>query len=417
MYQAPRGTADIIPGEQAYWRYVEQKASAICSLYGYERIETPTFENTRLFARGIGDGTDIVEKEMYSFKDKGDNDITLRPEGTASVCRAYIEHGMANLLQPVKLFYLTSIYRYERPQAGRLREFHQFGYEAIGDADPVIDAEVIEMAWRFYEALGLTNLNLILNSIGCNECRPKYLEELRNYYDKCNGALCRDCQTRRERNTLRLLDCKNPNCQKFVDNAPKSEDYLCPDCAQHFDSLKKYLDKLELPYTVDHKLVRGLDYYTRTVFEIQPEIEGSQNTLGGGGRYDNLIAELEGKPTPAAGFAAGIERIILNLKKQEVEIPSVEKPFVFVASMGDNARVAAVKLSSDLRKAGIGVIQSTGNKSLKAQLRQANNLAMKYTVILGDEEVALQTVVLKDMKGTGQETLPLDCLVGRLKGI
>jgi histidyl-tRNA synthetase len=417
VYQAPRGTADIIPGEQAYWRYVEQKASAICSLYGYERIETPTFENTRLFARGIGDGTDIVEKEMYSFKDKGDNDITLRPEGTASVCRAYIEHGMANLLQPVKLFYLTSIYRYERPQAGRLREFHQFGYEAIGDADPVIDAEVIEMAWRFYEALGLTNLNLILNSIGCNECRPKYLEELRNYYDKCNGALCRDCQTRRERNTLRLLDCKNPNCQKFVDNAPKSEDYLCPDCAQHFDSLKKYLDKLELPYTVDHKLVRGLDYYTRTVFEIQPEIEGSQNTLGGGGRYDNLIAELEGKPTPAAGFAAGIERIILNLKKQEVEIPSVEKPFVFVASMGDNARVAAVKLSSDLRKAGIGVIQSTGNKSLKAQLRQANNLAMKYTVILGDEEVALQTVVLKDMKGTGQETLPLDCLVGRLKGI
>ena len=416
MYQAPRGTVDILPGEQAYWRYVEQKASAICCLYGYERIDTPTFENTRLFARGIGDGTDIVEKEMYSFKDKGDNDITLRPEGTASVCRAYIEHGMANLLQPVKLFYLTSIYRYERPQAGRLREFHQFGYEAIGDADPVIDAEVIEMAWRFYEALGLKNLNLLLNSIGCGECRPNYLENLRSYYDKYDAELCKDCRTRKERNTLRLLDCKNPNCQKFVDNAPKSEDYLCPDCAQHFDSLKKYLDKLELPYRVNHKLVRGLDYYTRTVFEIQPETEGSQNTLGGGGRYDNLITELDGKPTPAAGFAAGIERIILNLKKQEVEIPPAEKAAVFVASMGDNAREAAVKLSSDLRKAGIGVIQSTGTRSLKAQLRQANNLDMKYTVILGDEEVASQTAILKDLKGTGQETIPQDCLIEKLKG-
>jgi histidyl-tRNA synthetase len=416
VYQAPRGTVDILPGEQAFWRYVEQKASAICSLYGYERIDTPTFENTRLFARGIGDGTDIVEKEMYSFKDKGDNDITLRPEGTASVCRAYIEHGMANLPQPVKLFYLTSIYRYERPQAGRLREFHQFGYEAIGDADPVIDAEVIEMAWRFYEALGLKNLNLIINSIGCSSCRPNYLENLRSYYDKYDTELCKDCRARKERNTLRLLDCKNPSCQKFVDNAPKSEDYLCPDCAQHFDSLKKYLDKLELPYTVNHKLVRGLDYYTRTVFEIQPETEGSQNTLGGGGRYDNLITELEGKPTPAAGFAAGIERIILNLKKQEVEIPPAEKPAVLVASMGDNAREAAVKLSSDLRKAGIGVIQSTGAKSLKAQLRQANNLNMKYTVILGDEEVASQMAVLKDMTGTGQETLSLDCLIEKLKG-
>ncbi len=416
MYQAPRGTVDILPQEQAYWRYVEQKASAICTLYGYERIDTPAFENTKLFARGIGDGTDIVEKEMYSFKDKGDNDITLRPEGTASVCRAYIEHGMTNLPQPVKLFYLTSIYRYERPQAGRLREFHQFGYEAIGDADPVIDAEVIEMAWRFYESLGLKKLSLIINSIGCSTCRPNYLDNLRSYYDKYDAELCKDCRTRKERNTLRLLDCKNPNCQKFVDNAPKSEDYLCPDCAQHFNLLKKYLDKLELPYTVNHKLVRGLDYYTRTVFEIQPEIEGSQNTLGGGGRYDNLIAELEGKPTPATGFAAGIERIILNLKRDGIDVPPLNMPSVFVASMGDSAREAAVKLSSDLRKAGIGVIQSTGTKSLKAQLRQANNLDMQFAIIIGDEEVASQTAVLKDMTGAGQETLPLDCLIDRLKG-
>ena len=416
MYQAPRGTADILPQEQAYWRYIEEKASAICSLYGYERIDTPTFESTRLFARGIGDGTDIVQKEMYSFKDKGDNDITLRPEGTASVCRAYIEHGMANLPQPVKLFYLTSIYRYERPQAGRLREFHQFGYEAIGDADPVIDAEVIEMAWRFYQALGLKKISLIINSIGCSDCRPNYLDNLRKYYDKYVEQLCKDCRTRKERNTLRLLDCKQLTCQKFVDNAPKSEHFLCAACAGHFNLLKKYLDRMELPYTVDHKLVRGLDYYTRTVFEIQPEIEGSQNTLGGGGRYDNLIAELEGKPTPATGFAAGIERIILNLKREGIEVPPVKKPSVFLASMGENAREAAIKLASDLRQAGIGVIQSTGAKSLKAQLRQANNLDMQFAVIIGDEEVAAGTVVLKDMKGNRQETLPTDSLADRLTG-
>ncbi|MFA5629436.1 MAG: histidine--tRNA ligase [Dehalococcoidales bacterium] len=417
MYQAPRGTADILPAEQAYRRYIEQKASLICGLYGYERIDTPTFENTKLFTRSIGDGTDIVEKEMYSFQDKGGNDITLRPEGTASVCRAYIEHGMANLPQPVKLFYLTSIYRYERPQAGRLREFHQFGYEAIGDADPVIDAEVIEMAWRFYESLGLKKLSLIVNSIGCSECRPNYLQKLRDYYDNCGEQLCKDCQTRRERNTLRLLDCKQPGCQKLIDNAPKSADYLCDSCAEHFNLLKKYLDDIGLPYSISHRLVRGLDYYTRTVFEIQPETEGAQNTLGGGGRYDNLIAELGGKPTAAIGFAAGIERIILNLKREDVQIPVISKPAVFLANMGENAKLAAVKLASDLRHAGIGIIQSTGTKSLKAQLRQANNLNMRFAIIIGDEEVASQTVVLKDMAAAGQENLSWDCLIPKLKEI
>ncbi|MFA5760884.1 MAG: histidine--tRNA ligase [Dehalococcoidales bacterium] len=416
MYQAPRGTVDILPEEQVYWRYVEQKAAAICSLYGYERIDTPTFENTKLFARGIGDGTDIVEKEMYSFKDKGDNDITLRPEGTASICRAYIEHGMANLPQPVKLYYLTSIFRYERPQAGRLREHHQFGYEAIGDADPVVDTEVIEMAWRFFQSLGLEKLSLLINSIGCKECRPNYLETLRKYYQKHSDNLCKDCRTRLERNTLRLLDCKQSNCRQFVNNAPKSIDYLCEDCGQHFNLLQKYLDKICLPYSVNHKLVRGLDYYTRTVFEIQPELEGGQSTIGGGGRYDNLISELEGKPTPAVGFATGIERIILNLKREGIAVPALYEPSVFIASMGDNARETAVKLSSDLRNAGIGVVQSTGTKSLKAQLRQANNLQMQYAVIIGDEEVASQTVILKDMAGNSQENLPVDCLIDKLKG-
>lgn len=416
MYQSPRGTVDILPEEQAYWRYVEQKAEYICSLYGFERIDTPTFENTKLFTRGIGDGTDIVEKEMYSFKDKGDNDITLRPEGTASVCRSYIEHGMSNLPQPVKLFYLTSIFRYERPQAGRLREHHQFGYEVIGDNSPVLDVEVIEMAWRFFESLGLKQLSLLINSIGCKECRPNYLYNLRKYYEQRASELCKDCQTRKERNTLRLLDCKHPNCQKFVDNAPKSTDYLCDNCAQHFNQLKTFLEKLGLPYIVNHKLVRGLDYYTRTVFEIQPEIEGGQSTIGGGGRYDNLITELDGKPTPAVGFAAGIERIILNLKREGITIPQINKPSVFIASLGDTAGETAIKLSSDLRQAGIGVIQATGTKSLKSQMRQANNLNMKFAVIIGDDEVASKTAVLRNMANAEQEIIPAEDLIGKLKG-
>ena len=415
MYQAPRGTSDILPKEQAYWRYIEQKVVNACQLYGYERIDAPAFEDTKLFSRSVGEGTDIVEKEMYTFEDRGGNSVTLRPEGTAPVCRAYLEHGLHNLPQPVKLYYLTSLFRYERPQAGRYRQLYQFGYETIGDDDPSLDAEVIDMAWQFFRSLNLHHLSLQLNSIGCKKCRPEYLAILKNYYASNTRNLCADCKTRLKRNPLRLLDCKKPQCQQIANSAPKSSDHLCSPCDEHFNRVKRYLELLDLPFTVNHRLVRGLDYYTRTVFEIQPEAEGAQATLGGGGRYDDLIEELGGKPTPAIGFATGIERIILNLKKQNVPIPPLPRPQVFIAYVGDDARDEAIKLAATLRKSGIGVIAAIGNRSLKAQLRQANTRGAHYTVIIGEQEIKTGTVVLRDMTTAQQKTIPSTELQGLLR--
>jgi len=416
LYQAVRGTSDILPEEQAYWRCVEQGAIAACQLYGYQRIDSPTFEETGLFTRSVGQGTDIVEKEMYTFADKGGKKITLRPEGTASVCRAYLEHGLHNLPQPVKLYYLASIFRYERPQSGRLREHHQFGCEAIGDDDPTLDAEVIDMAWQFFRSLNLQNLSLQLNSIGCKKCRQDYLTILKYYYNGYAAEdLCRDCRDRLSRNPLRLLDCKQPSCQRIAKAAPKSFDHLCPDCDVHFNQLKAYLNMLEIPFTVNHRLVRGLDYYTRTVFEIQPAGGGAQSTLGGGGRYDDLIEELGGKPTPAIGFAVGTERIILNLKKQNISISTLPRPRVFIAYMGDEARDESIRLASRLRQAGISTIATAGSKSLKAQMRQANSLGVRYAVIVGDEEIKTGTATLRDMVNAQQKTVPIIDLPGMLK--
>ncbi|MFC2047633.1 histidine--tRNA ligase [Chloroflexota bacterium] len=414
MYRAPRGTSDILPKEQAYWLHIEQKVASTCQLYGYERIDAPTFEDSRLFIRSVGEGTDIVEKEMYTFEDRGGNKITLRPEGTAPVCRAYLEHGLHNLPQPVKLYYIASIFRYERPQAGRYRQHYQFGYEAIGDDDPALDAEVIDMAWQFFTSLDLKHLSLNLNSIGCKKCRPEYLTILKDYYANYTGDLCSDCKTRFTRNPLRLLDCKQASCQQIADSAPQSADYLCPQCDTHFNQLKKYLGLLELPFKINRFLVRGLDYYTRTVFEIQPDAEGAQTTIGGGGRYDDLIEELGGKPTPAIGFATGIERIILNLKKQKVHIPPLPKPQVFIAYVGDEAREEAIKLASTLRQTSIGVIEALSNKSLKAQLRQANTIGTRYTVIIGEEEVKNGTVILRNMSSAQQKAIPRHQLQGQL---
>ncbi len=415
MYRAPRGTSDILPEEQAYWRYVEQRVVDVCQLYGYERIDAPAFEDTRLFARSVGEGTDIVEKQMYTFQDRGGNMLTLRPEGTAPVCRAYLEHGLHNLPQPVKLHYIASIFRYERPQAGRYREHHQFGFEAIGDAAPALDAEVIDMAWRFFESLKLYRLSLQLNSIGCKKCRPQYLAILKDYYTNYARDLCSDCKTRLKRNPLRLLDCKNPPCQQIANSAPQSIQYLCPECDNHFKQLQRYLGLLELPFEINHRLVRGLDYYTRTVFEIQPEEEGAQSTLGGGGRYDDLIEELGGKPTPAIGFAAGLERIIVNLKKQNVPIPALPRPQVFIAYIGGEAGEEAVKLAALLRRAGIAVLEAVGSKSLKAQLRQANNLGIHQAVIIGEEELKTGTVILRDMTTAQQKTVAMSQLQRELK--
>ena len=415
MYRAPRGTSDILPEEQFYWRYIEQKAVNICQLCGYERIDSPAFEDTGLFTRSVGQGTDIVEKEMYTFNDKGGNEITLRPEGTAPVCRAYLEHGLHNRPQPVKLYYIAPIFRYERPQAGRYRQHYQFGCEAIGDDDPALDAEIIDMAWQFLRSVNLSRLSLLLNSIGCKQCRPGYLSVLKDYYAKHIRELCSDCKVRLERNPLRLLDCKRSSCQKAADAAPRSVDHLCPECEAHFARLKGYLALLQIPFALDHRLVRGLDYYTRTVFEIQPEAGGTQSTIVGGGRYDDLIEELGGKPTPAIGFATGIERIILNLKKQAIPVPPLPRPQVFIAHLGDEASEQAIKLTSQLRRSGIGTIMATGNKSLKAQLRQANNLGIRYAAIIGEEELKSGTVSLRDMVSAEQKTVTTSQLPGLLK--
>jgi len=397
VFKAPRGTRDILPEEERYWDYVTSIAESLCRNYGYGRIEPPIFEATGLFSRGVGEGTDIVEKEMYTFEDRGGSSLTLRPEGTAPVCRAYIEHGMASLPQPVRMYYLAPAFRYERPQAGRMRQHHQFGCEVIGDPSALIDAEVILMAWQLFDRLGVRRLSLKLNSIGCDSCRPGYLETLKSYYEPRSEKLCNDCAVRMKKNPLRLLDCKEEACQHMADNAPRSADCLCPECLEHFDSLRRYLDLADLEYEVSHRLVRGLDYYTRTVFEIQPESIGSQSTIGGGGRYDRLIEQIGGKPTPAIGFAAGIERIILNLKEQNVDIPGVSTARVFIAHSGQEAREEAFSISASLQRSGTGVIIGAEGKSLKAQLRQANNLGMKLVIIIGPEELDEKTEIVKDL--------------------
>jgi len=417
LYKAPRGTSDILPEEQGYWRYIEDRATALCRLYGYQRLDTPVFEDFQLFARSIGEGTDIVTKEMYTFEDRSGNTLALRPEGTAPVCRAYLEHGLGSLPRPVKLYYLAAIFRYERPQAGRYRQHYQFGFEAIGDAAPALDAEVIDMAWRFFQSLGLRQLCLQLNSIGCRICRPRYLESLEQHYSAHAADLCSDCKVRIAKNPLRLLDCKEPSCQDVAEAAPKSTDYLCQECGTHFEAVQRYLDALELPFEVNHRLVRGLDYYTKTVFEIQPPGEGAQSALGGGGRYDDLIEELGGKPTPAIGFASGIERVVLNLKRQEVFVPSLSGPEVFIACLGDEAKLEAIKLASALRGDGIAVTAALGDRSLKAQLRQANSIGSSYVVIIGEEEMKSHAVTLRNMMTGEQQVISPSALRKLLKGV
>jgi histidyl-tRNA synthetase len=416
-YRAPRGTSDILPREQGYWRYVEEQAHAICQLHGYQRIETPIFEDTRLFVRSIGEETDIVSKEMYSFPDRSGAMMTLRPEGTAPVCRAYIEHGLHNLPQPVRLYYIAPIFRYERPQAGRYRQHQQFGFEAIGDGDPALDAEVIDMAWQFYHRLGLRGLSLKLNNIGCSTCRPSYLESLKGYYAEHIEQLCPDCQRRLVQNPLRLLDCKKESCLGIKESAPRSVDHLCPRCQNHFELVEKYLALLDLPFEVNHRLVRGLDYYTRTVFEIQPQgEEAAQSALGGGGRYDDLIEQLGGKHTPAVGFAAGIERIILNLKRQNTAVPVPPQPDVFISYLGEEAKDKAIEYSSRLRKEGIGAILASSGRSLKAQLKQANALAISHAIIIGEEELGGGKVTVRDMVGGEQRQMSLEEAIESLKG-
>ncbi|MHB1158782.1 MAG: histidine--tRNA ligase [Chloroflexota bacterium] len=414
MYQAPRGTQDVLPEDEKYWRYVEDTATRLAGQFGYGLIRTPTFEDTSLFVRGVGESTDIVTKEMYSFEDKGGESLTLRPEGTAPVLRAYLEHGMASRPQPVKMYYLMSMYRYDRPQAGRFREFHQFGAEAVGDGAPQVDAEVILLVWRFFESLGLRDLTLQLNSIGCPHCRPAYLETLVRHFTAHQMKLCHDCQRRLELNPLRLLDCKNEQCQPAILSAPASAGHLCDECQDHFAELRQILDAFNLPVILNPRLVRGLDYYTKTVFEVWPAAVGAQSALGGGGRYDGLMEQLGGKPTPGIGFATGIERIILKLKEQGIPVPQVGRPFVYVAHLGDEAKIPALQLADQARRQGIPAVTTLGSRSLKAQLKQANNSGARFAFILGEQEVLDGTVTVRDMVESRQWQEPRSTALEKL---
>lgn len=414
MYKAPRGTLDVLPEDQPYWRYITERLHRLCQLYGYEQLDTPIFEETALFARGIGEGTDIVDKEMYTFEDKGGDSLTLRPEFTAAVVRAYLEHGMHVRPQPVKLYSIGPVFRYERPQAGRYRQHTQFNVEAIGEGDPAVDLEIMSIAWHLYEDLGFAGLSFQLNSIGCRKCRPRYIEALVAYYHGHEGEICEDCQRRLVRNPLRLLDCKDDQCQPIIQGAPRSVDHLCDECREHFQTLLGYLDLLERPYSLNHRLVRGLDYYTRTVFEVWAAGIGAQNALCGGGRYDGLAEELGGSPTPGVGFASGLERIVLTMKEQGIQVPALPSPPIFVAYRGQEAKEEGLKLLAELRAAGLGATSTFGDRSLKAQMRQADRQGAVYTLILGQRELETRTVTVRAMGESDQTTVGREEVVGWL---
>ena len=411
MFQAPRGTADTLPADQGYWRLFESRAVEMAARFGYERIDTPVFEDARLFVRGVGAVTDIVENETYTFEDRGGNMVTLRPEGTAPVCRAYLEHGMHNLPQPVRLYYFCPIFRYDRPQAGRLRQHHQFGVEALGDASPSLDAEVIELGWRLLESLGINDMSLKVNTIGDRSCKPDYIERLQAYYRPQVDHICPDCRRRMEENPLRLLDCKRESCQPVIEGAPHSTDFLCQPCTEHWEAFQGHLKAVGLSPEIDHTLVRGLDYYTRTVFEIVPPIEGRQSVIFGGGRYDGLIEELGGHPTPGVGFGMGIERVLLNLKRQGATVPHDGGAKVMIAHVGKAPMQEAIALASRMRRQGVPTVLGSEGRSLKSQLRYASAINATHAVIIGERELEKGVATVRDLarseqKGVAFEDIP-----------
>lgn len=402
MINKPRGTEDILPADAPLWQKIEQTAREICGAYGYREIRTPVFEDTGLFQRGVGDTTDVVQKEMYTFEDKGGRSITLRPEGTASLARSFIENSLYADPQPTKLFYLISCYRYEKPQSGRLREFHQFGIECFGGTSDAVDAEIISLALEFFNRLGIRDLKLNLNSIGCPVCKKDYNEKLRSYFEQYRDQLCGTCQTRLEKNPMRIIDCKSEICSGIAADAPKMIDHLCPDCQAHLDKTLRYLDIMEIPYTIDSSIVRGLDYYTRTVFEITSDALGAQSTVCGGGRYNGLVEELGGKPTEGMGFAVGLERLVMIMKKQGLaETTQQDSPRLFIAAIGDRAELTAQKLVFDLRKMGCCAQRDLCERSLKAQMKYANKLHAAFSLVLGDDEINTNKADLKNME-TGE---------------
>lgn len=413
----PRGTSDILPGEVEKWQYLEELTRQVCREYGYGEIRTPIFEHTELFHRGVGETTDIVEKEMYTFTDRGDRSITLRPEGTAAIVRAYLENKLYSLPQPVKLFLIGPMFRYDRPQAGRFRQFHQFDVEVFGSNSPAVDAEVIAMAMDIYRRIGLNNLELHINSVGCPQCRPLLRQKLQDYFRPGLQELCPNCQGRFERNPLRILDCKNQKCQELSQGAPTTLDTLCPECATHFQQVKDFLDTAGIAYQVDNRLVRGLDYYTQTAFEIMTRDIGAQSSIGGGGRYNGLIEACGGPPTPGIGFALGLERILLTAERQGITFPVSQGAKVFVATVGAEADSTAFALVQELRRQGIPAEKDYLNRSLKAQMKYAGKLAARLVVILGEEEQARGVAVVRDMQAGDQKEVPLAGITDYIKSL
>ena len=413
--QAPKGTRDILPAEVYKWQYVEKVFSRLCSSFGYKEIRIPVFEHTELFQRGVGDTTDIVQKEMYTFNDKGGRSITLRPEGTAGVVRSYIENGMGSLPQPIKLFYDITAYRYENVQKGRYREFHQFGVEALGVARPEVDVEIISILYMFFDKLGLGKTGLNINSIGCPVCRTAYNEKLKEYFRPHLSELCENCRNRFERNPLRIIDCKEASCKKFTAGAPALLDNLCGECVTHFEGLKAGLENLGIEYTVDRGIVRGLDYYTKTVFEFVSQNVGTQGTICGGGRYDGLVETCGGAPAPGIGFALGVERLLMELDSQGIQIPEPAVMDIYIATMGEKALSFAQQQVYKLRSFGVGAETDLMGRSLKSQMKYADKKGFSYTIVLGDDEIENGKAVLKDMKTGEQKDVSLDSIVDRLK--
>lgn len=402
--QGPKGTQDLMPKDTYKWQIVEEVLGNEAAIRGFGEIRTPVFEHTELFLRGVGDTTDVVEKQMYTFEDKGGRSVTLRPEGTAGVVRAMLQSGIYNEGYPLRFYYHTSCYRYEKPQAGRMREFHQFGVEMFGAAEPIADAEVILLAKSVFDRLGVRNLRLELNSIGCPECRAKYHQALKEYFQSHVEELCDTCKSRLDRNPMRILDCKSPVCSKIGEDAPKIIDYLCEDCANHFEAVKGYLDAEGVEYTVNPSIVRGLDYYTRTVFEFICSDLGAQSTICGGGRYDGLVEQMGGKPTAGLGFGMGMERLMLALETQGIEFPEEPKCELYVAAMGAAALRKAFTLVNQLRQCGIQAECDLCGRGLKAQMKYANKIGAAYTIVLGDDELAKGEAEIKNMK-TGEKKL------------
>ncbi|MCG1915318.1 histidine--tRNA ligase [Staphylococcus epidermidis] len=419
MIKMPRGTQDILPQDSAKWRYIENRLHTLMELYNYKEIRTPIFESTELFARGVGDSTDVVQKEMYTFKDKGDRSLTLRPEGTAAVVRSYIEHKMqGDPNQPIKIYYNGPMFRYERKQKGRYRQFNQFGVEAIGAENPSIDAEILAMVMHIYESFGLKHLKLVINSIGDSESRKEYNEALVKHFEPVIDTFCSDCQSRLHTNPMRILDCKIDRDKEAVKNAPRITDYLNNDSKSYYEQVKLHLDNLNISYVEDPNLVRGLDYYTHTAFELMidnPEYDGAITTLCGGGRYNGLLQLLDGPDETGIGFALSIERLLMALDEEGISLDVSEDFDLFVVTMGEDADRYAVKLINDLRRNGIKVDKDYLNRKIKGQMKQADRLNAKYTVVIGDQELENNEIGVKNMISGETENVQLDELINYFK--